>query len=617
MKTNIKQYAVWLAIIALVTSITGCKEKIDLNNIDTRIQAQMGLALPIGNMLFTTNDFLGNRQIKNIGVDANGIFHLMDTVKLANAAFPMPNISPYVDSINDEFKLRNKLENIEIPGYPPFSVLDEDGNLLQIMKGYSIPIRFTKTVKLSKINKKGVDKIRLDKAEVKSAQFTTVVTTKDMDDLLWDYIDTVSITFNKQFEMNSGNNTVNVYTKGDPKGGYGNVMPIDINNFVLNLMKQSGETPSWDNVVDTIELTFTFRFTVPTTQSLHISDESAFVYHFKSKKIDYSAIYGWLDSEETVHTRQVVAIDSLLAGTSKIDSLVLNIAEPSIHIGIAHHMSMPAKIQIDTLMTKNATQQAWATWQGSRKTTYNLYNVISPYNPNRTDSAWNYIRMNQDADSGHLDNLFTFSPDSLVLAFNVRNDASTESYTDPQHRITDQTRISSYAAVDVPFKFNSGSRMALTNKMVKVDFNKISIDSLWKEVKAVEQGSVNSVKMAMQFTNSLPFKIEATMRFLRKDSSEMNLNLLAGQELNRLTLPAPTMIPGNPYGRVDEPSISTYILDVSKQQLDSLVNSAQYMAFDFFMGENPQPCIISNTASIKVAVGLAASVEAIMNPKKK
>jgi len=602
-----------LVMSVLVLNLTGCKEKIDLNNIDTRMKADMGLAVPVGNMLFTANDLFNGTRVKNICVDENGLFHLVDTLRLPMEKFQNPDVSKYISKMEDQFKIKNKLLEIEIPSFPP--ILDEDGNLQEFAKGVPLPIRFDKTIKLNDVNQ-NPNQVRLDEAIVKTALFNSTISTVDLG-LKWEWIEQVDIVFNHQFTIEGGN-TVTVYKKGDPKGGYNTAIPVQVDNFTINLMKDPDQDPSWENILDTIGMSFQFTFIVPKGQSLKVSDQSAFQYVFESKKIDYTAIYGWFNTIEQSRSRKSVSLDSIISGASNMDSLLLKLAEPSIHLCVAHHMSIPATITIDTFMTKNKSEERFATWNGNKSHKYILTNVVDPYGSMK-DSVWNTIRTNQKEDSGHVDRLFEIRPDSLVFVFRTGVDASKESYPDYlQHRITNQTSIASYVALDMPFLFNDYSKMKYSGKITDVQFSKLSIDSLLKEVKAVEQGKAKNLKLYMKFENSLPFVVDATVNFLDKDSADMHLILFPGQKENRIRLSAPKMerLDGAHYGYVTEPSITTTIVDVTEQQLDTLTK-AKHLEIIASLGDNPLPCSLEASSSIKLGVGLAADVEAIINPKNK
>lgn len=619
-----------LVAAACVVGMTGCQEKLDLNNIDTQMKAEMGLAMPAGTMLFTANDFLGGGRVKNVSIDKDGIFHIVHEAQMDKVTYKKPDVSKYISKMEDVFYIKKQLDSIYIPELDStISILDENGYVLDTVivnimgfpvkvpvKGRSLPVSFTKTLRLKDINVDPDKQMRLDKAEVKAAIFNSIIDQTNMDGMLWSYIDTATITFNSQFTI-AGGNTVTVYKKGD-KGGYGQKIDFSVNDFTLNLMKDLQKDPGWDNVVDTIVMNFNFRFTVPVGKDLQITDKSGFIYTFEAKKIDYSAIYGEFFTTETSSSRQSISIDSLVgSGWKDLKEMQIKFMEPSINVGIAHHMSIPMYATVNEFKTINKEQQTQqATWGGSITKKFNLDNVISP-DDDPTKTALNVIRMNQDPDSGNLDTLFLIRPDSVVLSLTSGvNRNSTYPYK--QHRVTDQDTIYTSVDVDLPFKLNQESAVRYVGKSTKLQFDKFTIDSLLREVKGVESGKAKTLKLFMEFTNSMPFEVDAQFWFLRKDSTRMNVSIMGGKE-NRIVMPAAktTLLPGETYGKVTEPSKNTVIIDLNEQQLDSLSQNAKLLEFDAFMGKNTEPCVLDTATSFKVGFGLAASVEAIINPKKK
>lgn len=595
-----------LMVIVVVGGLSSCRNDIDLNNIDTRMQADMGIALPVGSMLFTTNDFLGGGQINKIAVDEFGVFHYLDSIDIPTKHYHQIDLSKYVGKTDKVFSVKSEMAR---NGY-----IDASGWVKPDKKGSPIVLRFPLTVKLDGINSDLSDE-RIDSVQVTNATFTSLVNTSNLN-LPWEWINSVDVVLNHQFRRTSGQ-TVRLYTKGD---GYNyNVnIPITVDRFTLSLMKDKSATPGASNVVDTCGFTFVFNFTVPTSQDVQITDASAFDYHFETQFINFDAAWGFFEASSDMRDRDIVCIDSLWSDWKNIKKMKLRLMEPSVSVHASHHVAAPLMVYLDTLMVSNATEKAQATWNGNPHTQFILDNVVSPYG-NLNDSAWNSQLFNYDADKGHLDNLFQLRPDSLLYSFRLFVDPYTHpNYPWKQHRVTSNTELHGFAAFDIPFKVDKESEIEYVTKISDVHFDKINLDSLLKSVKVIEEGRAKHIKLYLQLSNSLPFKVDAKVWFLRQDSSEMNLHLFEGQNENEITLSAPKMQrhAGEKYGYVSEPSVTTFIVDVEEQQFDSLVQ-CKHLKLDAYMGNNIEPCAIDTTNSIKVHLGVAADVQAIINLNKK
>ena len=51
-----------LVMFAVCLSLIGCRADVDLNNIDTTSEVELGVALPVGSMSVALSDILGDRK---------------------------------------------------------------------------------------------------------------------------------------------------------------------------------------------------------------------------------------------------------------------------------------------------------------------------------------------------------------------------------------------------------------------------------------------------------------------------------------------------------------------------------------------------------------------------
>ena len=85
-----------LPALVFAMGLTSCRNDIDLNNIDTKMQLNTALAIPVGNVTVTMGDFLGNGQVPIIKVDENGIFHAIDTFQIATKEYHKIDLNQYI-----------------------------------------------------------------------------------------------------------------------------------------------------------------------------------------------------------------------------------------------------------------------------------------------------------------------------------------------------------------------------------------------------------------------------------------------------------------------------------------------------------------------------------------
>ena len=87
------------AIIAIVAGcmLASCHSDIDLNNIDTKSEVEMGLALPVGSIHATIGDFFGKGMGKFYvdSVDNHGVITWRDTFRIARN-FHQVDLAQYI-----------------------------------------------------------------------------------------------------------------------------------------------------------------------------------------------------------------------------------------------------------------------------------------------------------------------------------------------------------------------------------------------------------------------------------------------------------------------------------------------------------------------------------------
>ena len=602
-----KKLSILGAVACLVFLMSGCKENVDFNNINTEIQADLGLAIPVGDMTVTAADFLGGNQVKVIYMDADGIFHYMDTLDIPTRVFHPIDIEKYIGETHKDFNVFEELKR--------HGIINASGIVSDVYKGVQIPLHFPLTLKLDGLNSDRKTE-RLDSIRVDSALLSSVIHRKDLA-LEWSWINSVDIVLGSQFTRAAGD-TVRVYTKGG-QGGYDQEIPIKIDDFMACFMIDRSATPSSENVMDTCNFEFIFNFTIPTTTGqVEIKPTAAFSYDYKMVMLDFKAAWGYFKASNQVRDRDVICIQDEWEDWKNVQKMNLRLAEPSIKIGLWHRVAAPLYVNLDTLRVSNTKGEVKdATWNGKTFVHIPLDNVLDPIHSQLDDSVFNEQLFNHEASQGHLDQLFDIRPDTIMYSFMLHVDDNLASQY-PQHRITRDTRISGYVAIDVPMKFNDNMEASYFGKVKDLDFSNLDMDSLIKDIDEIEYGSAKVMKVFLTMTNNLPFEIDAKVKFLDKDSNDLNVIVFKDSSLNHLHLPAPKLVrnSGEKYAHIEAPSQSTFILDVDSAKWRTFT-TCKHLDIEGIMGHNTEPCVLEGDNSLTVQVGVAASVEAIVNFNKK
>lgn len=561
----------------LAIGFSSCKTELDLDNLDTRMQVGMGVAIPVGDMTVTTNDFLGGGQVSKISVDEDGVFHFIDTVSLPTKNYHFLEVSKYSCQTTP----------YTIPG----TALQEGTHRL------SFPI----TIPELNDPKKSEDETNYERID--SIQLTGARLTINLSDIQ-SGLTNLKLVLGDQFGQIAGQ-------AFDLKNGS---TDITLPAFTANFMKDITKTGK-NNVLNSLGVAIEY------TGSSVQTGQNALTVASELSLDGYTAAWGYFQASNKMRDRDVICIADEWEDWNDIKKMKLRLMEPKITVMIQHQVAAPLFMYLDTLRVSNAQAYKDATFDNAEQKTKDYFALDNPMSPNSPLSTYckNYQEFSYLPTQGHLDKLFDLRPDTIQYSFTLVVDKNKErpDYQWHQHRIVANTEVSGHAAIDLPFKLNEQSEAQYATTFTDVNLEAINLDSLLKEVEIVEKANAAHIKLFLTFTNSLPFDIDANVWFLDKDSSEMNLLLFDNQELNEIHLPAPKMTkePGNKYGSIVAPSTSTIIIDVDQNKCN-LLSTCKYIRLDAFMGDNQKACTINVNNSLKLQVGVAANVEAIMNFNK-
>ena len=585
-----KQIQAVIAIGAMML-LAGCRSDVDINNIDPKAEVEMGLVLPVGSIHATMGDFLGANQVQQIKVDEYGIFHFIDTVQIPTKDYRTINVADYIikDASTLKFRIADKIGTGTIT--PAFG---------------DVQLTFDLELGMEGINEDATQE-RIDSIRVKEADFTSVINVEHFD-LNWSEIESVQLKLGEQFRRKEGN-IIDIPVNGY---GFGQEVPIKVRDFTLNLMKDE-DNPDAGTVN---KIKFQIIFNVRPSQNHEVYDDSKFAYNLQVKVIDYEAIWGWFQAGNQMRDHQRLKMDSLWEGWKDIKKLKVRFAEPSIQVYVSHKIAAPLRMYIDSLQAIDSLgNPTYATWDGEKTTDFDLRPVLSPEGRDLTDSVTVTRLFNHEESKGHIDQLFDVRPDIFCYGFHLLVDQNPRSdYPWKQHRITKDAKVRGYAVADVPFKFNTGSELEYTATIQDVDMSKVTLDSLLADQNILDTVKASDLKLILKVKNRIPFNLDAYVTFLDKDSTDMNMVLLADSSINHIHIPAPKMTrpaDAKSYGQVSEPSESVTIISVDKSKFDRFAE-VKHIRLDAAITDNPQRCVLDTATDMTVFIGLTAHIDAVM-----
>ena len=599
--------------------LVGCKSKIDLDNIDTTSEVEMGLALPVGSIKASVGDFIGG--IKNIYVDTlNGepVIAWKDTFSIARN-YHQIDLSQYVSNTNIKLNVHDKVAAIPAHTDPK-----------------TVTLTFDVPLKLSGINDPStVASERLDSAWIDNASFASNITRENLP-LEWKYIDKITLNLGENVTR-AGGNILTVYSKKDDSDHYGQDLITNINRFTMHLMKDRNLDPTNPNdrarypynSIDSCLFKINFTFTLPPSDTITtIPNDAKFNYDLKVKFIDYSAIWGWFDGSNQMRNEDTIDIASSWGDMKFISRWKLPFSDPSVNIQVVTKVAGAMVLTGKYLMVidangnpVNATFNPEET-QLEREIHFTASEYLDPIHSALTDSTTNmWVLFDKDPYRGHIDKLFKNMPQKLGYGFEVAFDPTKT----PQIRIVPNTGITVHAIAKLPLSFTNGLFLDYKDT-IAANLSKAQIDSLVSTVNWIDTIKASDVKIVLKAKNTIPLQVKAHFRCF----DENNNLLMDPDDPNKpfILFEGDTIVLTTPkyenvYGKwsLTGPGETTIIASADKKKLDVLARTRRIAYFVTADDESLAAAyaqglsnvLISDKAGISINIGLTAHVDAILN----
>ena len=613
-----------IACIAFVSlCLNSCVEKdVDLTNIDATTSVQTSLALPIGSMTFKFGDFIGSNTIPQITIDEEGRYVFMDTIVASEEYHPVDmsalvtqthsqwNVADELGKIIDQLLAVNPMIGTYLPGLKDIDSIPETGFPLPIelilkmfgQESFIFSLDFPIDIDLKLLNEKA-EYQRVDSVMVRHADFTSSFTTHNFD-LPWEDIVSAEIFLSDNFR-----NIDPILTLPIEGKGYDQAIPINLDNFNLILMKDPSLPSSGDNIEDTIHLSI--RFTFDLKHDLTIYNDQHIGYDFHVNLIDYSAMYGYFAAHELMRDEMIeTPLTQLWSGWETFENWVLPISEPSVRLEVDHTLAVPLLVDLKHLyVTSKDGQRRDATFDADKQQKSKQIHIdtqIAVDDPlDKTTHA--ELQLDYTEEWGNIDTLFTIPMHAISYAFSISSD-TTSAMT--QYRILDNTLVNLKTMIKVPFAFQEGINLTYKDTIHDIDIAAMNLDSLLAST-PIEGDSINAnLNLYLVVENSLPFKVDGRFTFLDANNNVVKLNTMT-DSVATLTLDYPNAVVD---GITTEPSINNIEVPLQLYEEDfETISTIKSIVFEAHLGENMHDVNLTPEASVKIKLGIAANVKAIID----
>lgn len=606
--------------IAVGSMLAGCHSAIDLNNIDTQSEVELGMALPVGSVHATLGDFLGNGQVPTLfidSVDNKGVITWKDTFRVARN-YHQVDLAQYISEKQLSLNVYDKLEVYTMVG----------NNKRVTGTGTPVTLTFDMPLKLTGINN-DIDNERLDSALIEMASFSSIIRQNNLP-LNWEWIDQVTLDLGEQLNRPAGNTMV-VYDKNTDNYGYDQNIPTAVDNFTINLMKKNtaGQFVV-GQVVDSCDFKIHFTFTIPAGLQVDVPENAGFDYKLGVQFIDYAAIWGKFLRSSDMYDEAVIDLSESWGSLDFISDWKVPFADPKIDMYIVTKVAGAMKVDGHYLYSEDAGgMKRYATFKYGNTTTqdfhkqFQSWEYLDPITSTIGDSTTNMmIPFDKDPERGHIDELFKNMPQKLGYKFEMDfNYAMT-----PQIRITPNTSIRIEAACRLPLIFNQGVFVDYKDTITDVNLSQYTIDSLLKDVDIVDTMKTTDVALYLKAQNTIPLDIKASMRCL----DEMGNIIMDPDTLTKplLLFPSDTIMLKAPEFKTEggnwsmkAPGETVIIARLSKRKLDMLPKIKSIVYSAVIDDESLQTAYTDGMNNVKITadegltlkIGITAQVDAILN----
>lgn len=592
----------------------GCEADIDLNNVDTSVEVDANVALPLGSVSATIGDFFGNGN-GSIYIDSlenRGVLTFRDTFHIARN-FHQIDLKQHISKTSLQMNVYEKLDGLS---------LLQDGKITGL--GVTIPLEFPLTLKLNGINN-DQDYQRLDSALIKNANFTSRISQLGNLPLEWEWIDQVTLTLGDAFHRKDGR-TLTIYERGNGYG-YNQDIPITVDEFSLNLMKNSSPSAPEqysNNVIDSCDLKVTMYVTIPMGEVVTIPSNAGFQYNLDVQFIDYHAIWGMFKPSDDMFDDNEITLAEEWSSWKLFQSAKLPFADPSIDMNVTTQIAGALVMTGEYLYVSDKDgNKVNATFDGS-ESLYKYFNKNEYLGLDSEigDSATMHILFDKDPARGRIDRLFTVQPDKLGYKFSIDFNRQET----PQIRITENTSINIAAACDMPFIFNEGVEIAFSDTIANIDLSMVKLDSLFASAKLLDTIEEATLKLALQIENSIPLQFKGSFVCLDEydnviiDSATNAPWLITNQDT--IVIPAPEHV-FNPITATWNvtPAQMTEAIEFTKDELSYLEKTKKIIFYAAFDDESLSHAYKTGQFNVKltehqtlcVKIGIGADIEAILN----
>ena len=563
-------------VVFLACALLACDPKIDFDNIDPSVKAEMGIALPVGEFGITLGDLIPTNE-GVLSVNEQGVYQL-----------------------SAGFDFSQTIDDIDVSQYAATTektlfISEKFHNLPAIVGPLTLPLEFELKMGMDGVNQTLQDE-RIDSMRLTSA---TLEASIDQNfGLSANHIQKAELILSDDFHRAAGN-TIDL-----PFTSFNTPTNITLDNFSINFVKDPTLPASDDNVKDTITLTLRLTVNLAAGEMITLNTNSKFTVNVTVRINDYEAVYGRLVSNTEVGIQDCLELSEMWEGFSNLQNFHLNLYDPTIAFDLTTSIGTPIRFHLTEFKSENqdGTEVRYAQFNGS-----NEYEVSLPNYVKVTDSydqtATNTIVFNRE--NGNIGRLFEISP--YRFCYNLGFIPEARNGSDQQRIVKGRNFFQATVKMTLPFAFDEGVSLEYKDT-IPVDFSAVNLDSLLEEVEFIDNVEIRQLHLVLGLQNTLPFDVDASFAFLNANQQDLDIR---PTEDGAIHIAGPKEYGSN--GPI--PGVGNTELVVNDEMVDKL-KDVRYLVFNI-SAKDPQsnlyPLTLEPENGLKIKIALTADVAAYMN----
>ena len=563
-------------VVFLACALLACDPKIDFDNIDPSVKAEMGIALPVGEFGITLGDLIPTNE-GVLSVNEQGVYQL-----------------------SAGFDFSQTIDDIDVSQYAATTektlfISESVHNLPAIAGPLTLPLEFELKMGMDGVNQTLQDE-RIDSMRLTSA--TLIANINQNFGLSASNIEKAELILSDDFHRAAGN-TIDL-----PFTSFNTPTNITLDNFSINFVKDPTLPASDDNVKDTITLTLRLTLNLAAGEMITLNTNSKFTVNVTVRINDYEAVYGRLVSNTEVGIQDCLELSEMWEGFSNLQNFHLNLYDPTIAFDLTTSIGTPIRFHLTEFKSENqdGTEVRYAQFNGS-----NEYEVSLPNYVKVTDSydqtATNTIVFNRE--NGNIGRLFGNSPARFCYNLGIIPEARNGS--DQQRIVKGRNFFQATVKMTLPFAFDEGVSLEYKDT-IPVDFSAVNLDSLLEEVEFIDNVEIRQLHLLLGLQNTLPFDVDASFAFLNANQQDLDIR---PTEDGAIHIAGPKEYGSN--GPI--PGVGNTELVVNDEMVDKL-KDVRYLVFNI-SAKDPQsnlyPLTLEPENGLKIKIALTADVAAYMN----